>query len=97
MRCLASLPNNAIRVISITLLILTVLQVSTSYVDMQTDRNEIIALLRGEFDCSGPDGAVDEACMQAWLDGVAEIHFMPAVADEGRAKSIIDCWIYKQV
>ena len=68
MRCLTALPNSAARVISIALLILTLLQVSTSYIDMQPDRNERIALLRGEFDCSGPDGAVDEACIQAVKD-----------------------------
>ena len=70
------------------LLIVCLLQV---FLMAETDeRNERVQKLRTWFHLTEPDGPVDENGMQAWLDEFAEIHFMPSVKEDGRAKAVIE-------
>ena len=49
-----------------------------------------ITSLREWFSTSAPDGAVNANDVQAFLAELAEVHFMPPVAEDGHAAAIID-------
>ena len=49
-----------------------------------------ITSLREWFSTSAPDGAVTANDVQTFLDELAEVHFMPPAAEDGRAAAIID-------
>ena len=51
-------------------------------------RNQRIATLQTWFHTSSEDGPVDEDGIQAFLDEVANVHFTPIVAADGRAATI---------
>ena len=57
--------------------------------DMPNDRDERIATLQTWFHVNGPDGPIDEEGIQEFLDELKEVHFMDAVAADGRAAAII--------
>ena len=52
-------------------------------------RDQRIATLQTWFHVSKPDGPVDEAGLQSFLDAMSEVHFMAAVAADGRAAAVI--------
>ena len=51
-------------------------------------RDQRIATLQTWFHTSSEDGPVDEDGIQAFLDEVANVHFTPIVAADGRAAAI---------
>ena len=53
------------------------------------ERDQRIATLQTWFHVSKPDGPVDEAGLQSFLDEMSEVHFMDAVAADGRAAAVI--------
>ena len=57
--------------------------------DAADDMATRITSLREWFSTSAPDGAVTADDIQAFLDELAEVHFMPPVAADGRAAAII--------
>ena len=57
--------------------------------DMPSARDERIATLQTWFHVNGPDGPVNEEGIQEFLDELKEVHFMDAVAADGRAAAII--------
>ena len=58
--------------------------------DMHDPRDERIATLRTWFHVNSPDGPVDEEGIQEFLDALKEVHFIDAVAADGRAAAIIN-------
>jgi len=56
--------------------------------DMHDARDQRIATLQTWFHTSSPDGPVNEEGIQAFLDEVGDVHFMPLVAADGRAAAI---------
>ena len=58
--------------------------------DMLDPRDERIATLRTWFHVNSPDGPVDEEGIQEFLDALKEVHFIDAVAADGRAAAIIN-------
>lgn len=57
-------------------------------VDIPNARDQRIAALQTWFHTSNEDGPVDEDGIQAFLDEVANVHFTPIVAADGRAAAI---------
>ena len=52
-------------------------------------RDQRIAALQTWFHVSQPDGPVDEAGLQTFLDELGDVHYMDAVAADGRAAAVI--------
>ena len=60
--------------------------------DMPDARDQCIATLQTWFHTTSPDGPADEDRVQAFLNEVKEVHFMPHVLDvaaDGRAAAIL--------
>jgi len=53
------------------------------------ERSQRIATLQTWFHVSQSDGPVDEAGLQSFLDEISVVHFVDAVAADGRAAAVI--------
>ena len=58
--------------------------------DMPNHRDARIATLQTWFHVNSPDGPVNEECIQEFLEELKDVHFMDAVAADGRAAAIIN-------